>query len=446
MFISFVSTTTLVDEFKQKVCNASTRKSFRLFAFVLLSTVQGLSISADLKNESKGYSIDQVLHDVELNNRTIQNSKRLIGVAQADVKRADVGQNPSLSFGAFNSIAKRYRYSELDQTLRIEKTYERGDKRALRVAAAQQLVTATQADIVEIIRQQKIIGADAYVDLMQSQRILALSEENEQNFKRLVDGAQKRLKAGDIASADLSRLNVEFSRSSNEVRAAQSALLQAQFKLASLLATEGTVIRATDSLPNTDTLLQNSKFFSTANNTSALEITLLSRSDLNAANARVKAFEKAVELAKSQQIRDVTFGAQTERAPGFGGRVFGLSASIPLLTGNDYTSEALKAAADLNVAEGEVLRIKAQIQLEVDTAFTQLIGSKDRLERLLGTTMPEVIKASQAIEYAYSRGAATLTDLFDSRRQFNAVQVETAAAQADFARALYLYKATIIGQ
>jgi outer membrane protein, heavy metal efflux system len=446
MFISFVSTTTLVDEFKQKVCNASMRKNLRLFAFVLLSTVQGLAISADLKNEPKGYSIDQVLHDIELNNRTIQNGKRLIGVAQADVKRADVGQNPNLSFGAFNSIAKRYRYSELDQTLRIEKTYERGDKRALRVAAAQELVTATQAEIVEIIRQQKIIGADAYVDLMQSKRILALSEENEQNFKRLVDGAQKRLKAGDIASADLSRLNVEFSRSSNEVRAAQSALLQAQFKLASLLATEGTVIRATDSLPNTDTLLQNSKFFSTANNTSALEITLLSRSDLNAANARVKAFEKAVALAKSQQIRDVTFGAQTERAPGFGGRVFGLSASIPLLTGNDYTSEALKAAADLNVAEGEVLRIKAQIQLEVDTAFTQLIGSKDRLERLLGTTMPEVIKASQAIEYAYTRGAATLTDLFDSRRQFNAVQVETAAAQADFARALYLYKATIIGQ
>jgi outer membrane protein, heavy metal efflux system len=446
MFISFVSTTTLVDEFRQKVCNASTRKNLRLFAFVLLSTVQGLAISADFKNEPKGYSIDQVLHDIELNNRTIQNSKRLIGVAQADVKRADVGQNPNLSFGAFNSIAKRYRYSELDQTLRIEKTYERGDKRALRVAAAQELVTATQADIVEVIRQQKIIGADAYVDLMLSQRILTLSEENETNFKRLVDGAQKRLKAGDIASADLSRLNVEFSRSSNEVRAAQSALLQAQFKLASLLATEGTVIRATESLPSTDTLLQNSKLFSSANNTSLLETTLLSRSDLSAARARVKAFEKAITLAKSQQIRDVTFGAQTERAPGFGGRVFGLSASIPLLTGNDYTSEALKAAADLNVAEGEVLRIKAQIQLEVDTAFTQLIGSKDRLERLLGTTMPEVIKASQAIEYAYTRGAATLTDLFDSRRQFNAVQVETAAAQADFARALYLYKATIIGQ
>jgi outer membrane protein, heavy metal efflux system len=421
-------------------------RSISFFAAALCSTFHILAFSAELKNELKSYSVDQVLREVELNNRTIQNSKRLIGVAQADVKRADIGQNPNLSFGAFNSNARRFRFSELDQTLRVEKTYERGDKRALRVAAAQELVVATEADIVEVVRQQKILGADAYVDLMQSQRVLTLSEENEQNFKRLVDGAQKRLKAGDIASVDLSRLSVEFSRASNEVRAAQSAVLQAQFKLASLLAIEGTVIKASDSLPDTNTLLQNSRLFSSANNASALQTTLLNRSDLSAAQARVKAFEKAVALAKSQQIRDITFGAQTERAPGFGGRVFGLSASIPLLTGNDYTSEALKAAADLNVVEGEVLRIKAQIQLEIDTAFTQLIGSKDRLERLLGTTMPEVIKASQAIEYAYTRGAATLTDLFDSRRQFNAVQVETAAAQADFARALYLYKATIIGQ
>jgi outer membrane protein, heavy metal efflux system len=362
------------------------------------------------------------------------------------LKRADVGQNPTLSFGAFNGVAGRYGYSQLDQTLRIEKTYERGDKRALRIAAAQELVVATEADIVEITRQQKLLGASAYADLMLAQRILTLSEENELNFKRLVEGAQKRLKAGDIASADVSRLSVEQSRASNEVRAAQTVLSQAQFKIASLLAIEGTPVNASDKLPDTNTLSLNSALFSTSNNSIALENALLKRSDLNAAQARVKAFEKAVALAKSQQIRDVTFGAQTERAPGLGGRVFGLSASIPLLTGNDYSSEALKAAADLNVVEGEVLRIKAQIQLEVDTAFAQLIGSKDRLERLLGTTIPEVNKASQAIEYAYTRGAATLTDLFDSRRQFNAVQVETASAQAEFARALYLYKATIIGQ
>jgi outer membrane protein, heavy metal efflux system len=392
------------------------------------------------------YSIEQAILELEKSNRVIQASKRLVNVAQADVKRADVAPNPTLSFGAFNSVAKRYRYSELDQTVRIEKTYERGDKRALRVAAAQELVSASEADIVEVIRQQKILGASAYVDLLLAQRVLSLSQENELNFRRLVEGAMRRLKAGDIASADVSRLSVELSRSTNEVRAALSAQQQAQFKLASLLAAEGNDIVASDKLPDAEIIAKNNTLFSPSNKTAALDQAMQQRSDLSAAMARVKAFEKAMALAKSQQIRDVTVGAQTEKAPGFGGRVFGLSASIPLLFGNDFSSEVLRAAADLSVVEGDVQRIKAQIQLEVDTAFAQLLGAKDRLDRLLLTTMPEVYKASQAIEYAYSRGAATLTDLFDSRRQFNAVQVETAVAQADFARALYLYKSTIVGE
>jgi outer membrane protein, heavy metal efflux system len=118
---------------------------------------------------------------------------------------------------------------------------------------------------------------------------------------------------------------------------------------------------------------------------------------------------------------------------------------VPLFTNNDYTGDILRAGADLSLAEGDVQRIKAQIRYEVDAAYGQLNSAKDRLGRLLSTTVPEVNKASQAIEYAYTRGAATLTDLFDSRRQFNAVLVETASAQADYARALYIYRATIEG-
>jgi outer membrane protein, heavy metal efflux system len=445
MFISSYTTAFVIKVFTQTLCCLRTPMFLTLTAPISALLIANPAFASEQPKPLKSFSIQEVLQETELNNRTIQNSKRLIGVAQAEVKRADVGLNPTLSFGAFNSVAKRYRYSELDQTLRIEQIYERGDKRALRVAAAQGLVNATEADILEIIRQQKILTASTYVDLMLAQRVLTLSEENELNFKRLVDGAQKRLKAGDIASADVSRLSVELSRASNEVRAAQSNLLQAQFKLASQIAAEGTVIVASEKLPDANIIELNTKLFSLSSNAIAIENALQKRSDLNAARTRAKAFEKNVSLAKSQQIRDITVGAQTERAPGFGGRVFGLSASIPLLIGNDYSSEALKAAADLNIVEGEVLRIKAQIQLEIEIAFAQLVGAKDRLERLFGTTLPEVSKASQAIEYAYSRGAATLTDLFDSRRQFNAVQVETASAQADLARALYLYKATIIG-
>jgi outer membrane protein, heavy metal efflux system len=398
-----------------------------------------------LAAEPRAMSIEQTLMQLEQSNRLIQNSKRLTEAAQADVKKADVGPNPNISYGAFNSIARRYRYSELDQTLRVEQTFERGNKRALRVAAAQELVKATEADINDITRQQKIIAAGVYVDLMLAQRVLGLSKENELNFKRLTDGALKRLKAGDIASADVSRLSVEQSRASNEVRTSENNLLQAQFKLASLLAMEGTTISATDKLPDLTLISEQTPLLTIQTKTLAVEKAMSNRSDFLAAQLRVRAAERAMAIAKSQTTRDITVGAQTERAPSFGGRVFGLSASVPLFTNNDYTGDILRAGADLSIAEGEVLRIRAQIQYEIDAAFGQLNSAKDRLDRLLNTTLPEVNKASQAIEYAYSKGAATLTDLFDSRRQFNAVLVDTASAQADYARALYLYKATIEG-
>jgi outer membrane protein, heavy metal efflux system len=398
-----------------------------------------------LAAEPRALSIEQTLQQLELSNRVIQNSKRLTDAAQADVKKADVAPNPNISFGAFNSVANRFRYTELDQTLRVEQTFERGNKRALRVAAAQEVVRAIQADVNDITRQQKIVTSGIYVDLMLAQRVLGLSLENELNFKRLTEGASKRLKAGDIASADVSRLSVEQSRASNEVRASENNLLQAQFKLASLLAIEGTTISATDKLPDLALLSEQTPLLTIQKNAQAVEKAMNSRSDLLAAQLRVKAAERAIAIAKSQTTRDITVGAQTERAPSFGGRVFGLSASVPLFTNNDYTGDILRAAADLSIAEGEVVRIRAQIQYEIDAAYGQLNSAKDRLARLLNTTLPEVNKASQAIEYAYSKGAATLTDLFDSRRQFNAVLVETASAQADYARALYLYRATIEG-
>jgi outer membrane protein, heavy metal efflux system len=239
--------------------------------------------------EAKALSVEQTLTQLEQSNRLIQNSKRLTEAAKAEVRKADVGPNPNVSFGAFNSIAKRYRYAELDQTLRIEQTFERGNKRALRVSAAQEIVKATEADINDVTRQQKIVAAGAYVDLMLAQRVLLLSQENVLNFKRLLEGASKRLKAGDIASADVSRLSVEQSRASNEVRASENNLLQAQFKLASLLAMEGTVLTATDNLPELPFIAQQTALLTPEAKEIAVEKTLNNRSDLLAAPLRSQA-------------------------------------------------------------------------------------------------------------------------------------------------------------
>jgi outer membrane protein, heavy metal efflux system len=407
------------------------------------SNVYAQSLNQVSNQVANQYSLQQTLSRVETYNHAVYNARLLSDAAAADVRRANVAPNPSLSAGASNTTAGRYRPRETDQIVRIEQTFERGNKRALRIANAQELQNASQADISETIRQQKVLAALAYADLGLAQRLKVLFEENESNFKRLVDGAQRRLKAGDIANADVSRLSVEFARATNDVRSAQNNVAQAQYKLALLLGLGTIQIIATDPLPDSQSVLALELLFSTESRTVLVNNALANRSDLIAAKARVQAQEKALLLAKSLQTRDVSLGAQTERAPGFGGRVFGVTASIPLLTNNDYSAEALRAAADLSIAQADEEHILTLMRTEIESSYTQLLAARDRLNLLLKTTLPEVIKASQAIEYAYTKGAATLTDLFDARRQFNTVQAETALAQGEFAKALFAYKASV---
>jgi outer membrane protein, heavy metal efflux system len=392
------------------------------------------------------YTLERAISQVELTNRQVLNAKRQIEGAQADIQRADVGINPTVSIAAFNSFAGQYRPSQLDQTVRIEQTFERGGKRALRVASARQLETAAFADLNETIRQQKIICAAAYAEVAVSQRLKQLSDENLVNYQRLLDGAQRRLKAGDIASADVSRLSVEVARAVNDVRGIENNQAQARFRLANVMGQENILPQAIDRLPDASAFNTIESLLKPESHAKAVQASVENRSDVVAANARVRAQEKALELAKSLQTRDVTLGAQTETSPSLGGRVFGLSASVPLFVNNSYAGDIARASADIAIAENEVQRLKAQVRFELDSAYAQLLAARDRLQVFTNSAVPEVTKVSQAIEYAYTRGAATLTDLFDARRQFNAVLVEAANAQSEFAKALYVYKASIDAQ
>ena len=53
------------------------------------------------------------------------------------------------------------------------------------------------------------------------------------------------------------------------------------------------------------------------------------------------------------------------------------------------------------------------------------------------------VRAAQAIDFAFSRGAATLTDLFDARRQLVTVRVEALAARADYSKAVLAWREAV---
>jgi len=371
-------------------------------------------------------------------NRTIRVARRALDVAASEIRRADVAPNPTLTASVSNSLAGHYHPADSDRILRLEQTFERGDKRPLRIATAKASRVAAAFELAEVTRVQRISLAQAYFDLIGAQRGEAIARENAAAYDRLVDAAERRRRAGDLAEVDVARLRVEGSRAANDARAAAAALQQAQVALAAVLGVEehATAIRASDDFPALDANDPARSQPRLPTRPESIAEALERRADVAAARARVEALARAVELAASQRTRDVTLGVQAERAPSYGGNVFGLSATIPLFVNNDYSGDVARAQADLEQANDELARVRGIVRADIARATVQLEDALDRGLRLARVALPQAQQAANAIEFAFTRGAATLTDLFDARRQLAAVRMDAVSAHADFAKAL----------
>jgi cobalt-zinc-cadmium efflux system outer membrane protein len=337
-----------------------------------------------------------------------------------------------------NTTAGQYRAREADSILRLEQQIERGDKRALRTAGAREAQRAARLELADVVRQQRRLLSQAYYDLVAAQRSAEFAAETVAGYERLVDAAERRLRAGDLAAVDLARLRVEAGRAANEARAARGAVSAAQIELAVLFGAERRAadLRAADDFPPLRLPEGEAPAY-------RIDEVVERRADAAAAAARVEALERANRLALAQRTRDVTVGMYAEHAPSFGGTVVGLSASIPLLVNNDYSGDIARAHAELEQSREELQRVRGAIRADLERAGAQLATAYDRASRLEGSTLPQAQRAAEAIEFAFARGAASLTDLFDARRQLTSVRSDAIAARADFAKALAAWKLSL---
>jgi cobalt-zinc-cadmium efflux system outer membrane protein len=137
---------------------------------------------------------------------------------------------------------------------------------------------------------------------------------------------------------------------------------------------------------------------------------------------------------------------RTERAPQYQGNVVGIDASIPIFLFNDYSGDIARAAAERDQAAAELDRIRGQVRADIERAAAQLAAALDRSRRIAAATLPEARRAAEAITFAFGRGAATLTDLFDATRQFASVRTEDVFARADLAKALVAYREALAAE
>lgn len=321
-----------------------------------------------------------------------------------------------------------------DTVVQINQLIERGNKRGLRTEASEALLAASRADLSDALRQQTVALAGAYYDLLFSQERVQIAEDTVALLARTVVAAELRLKTGDIAPSDLSRIRVDRLRAENELRQAQADRDRARQALAHLLGieTESARLRASDPWPQAPPWQDPGDVWALAD----------ARADVTAARLRLQAAEKARDLAKALRARDVTVGIQYQRYPGqLEHNTVGFSVSLPLFLNYTYEGEIERGEVGVQAGVDLVQRARGTAVTEINGAWVELASARERVRRYEGSLLDESRRASEAAEFAYRNGALGVIDLLDARRVLYATRVEAARAHADLARAIVVWSA-----
>ncbi len=424
-------------------------KKSHFIQFLMISTLLISASSFAVEQSLDHLSLKQSIQLFELNNREVLLAKRNVDGAEADILTAGQMPNPVLSIGASNlnlNTSKGNPSTEnnnnltsrnIQSVLQVSQLFERGDKRNLRIAAANKAFSASQFDFKDTLRQQQLTLKNAYYDLLLAQETEKIQQINVELYAKSLNAAELRLKAGDVASSDVARIKVDALRSQNDLRQSLANRQKAQSNLAYLIGKENNAneIVVTDTWPSVNVDIVNQVDKADFNN----------RPDILAAEIRTKQADDMRSLANSLKSRDITVDLAYQhfpgQEPGVGVNTIGATVSFPLFTNYEYQGEIGRAETNYYLAQDSKEQIKALAIGERNRAESDLTSAIDRAKRYDEQTLHEAQKVADAAEFAYQHGAIDVTDLLDARRTLRSTQLDAATSHADYAKSLAAWHA-----
>ena len=380
--------------------------------------------------------------------RELRLAQNAVEAAAADRISAAARPNPNLVINATqfgNLYPAGYDYSRLDRradiVVGLNRTFERGGKRELRMAVADSNERASRYDLSDLQRAQRVVLHSAYYDLVLAQERVRITDLTSASFRKTLDAVALRLKAGDIAPSDVARIQVDALRAQNDARAARAEREKAQSALAYLIGLEARArsIEAAEGRPAIED----------AASRIDIEKILGERPDISAAQARLRAAEEKRELARALRTRDITGSVQFEHVPWnplanpTAVNTIGFGVSIPLFANYHFEGEIRRADVELDATRMNLEKTRALALGDIESSRADLESAVDRVRRFDGALLGEAQKAADAAEFAYANGAIGVMDLLDSRRQLYLTRLEASAAQSDYGKSLAAWRAAI---
>jgi len=240
---------------------------------------------------------------------------------------------------------------------------------------------------------------------------------------------QRRYDSGAISEADLARVRTAKLEVDQGLTQAEMALVQAKASLAFLLGVRGELPQfrvREDALLG----LATPPSLEHATVESLLALARDGRPDLVAQQAQTERAQASKELARREIWPDFVLGAQYSVQGLTGNAItpptvsFGVTTSLPIFY--QQQGEVAKASADLRTQQLQQTKLLAQLQSDVQTAWSGYLGAREQAQRMqTGGLLASARRARDLVEIQYQKGAASLLEYLDAQRTYISVNVES---------------------
>jgi outer membrane protein, heavy metal efflux system len=392
----------------------------RQFRFLLLAGLLASNLCAQ-----RAFTWQELRDRLAATNPTLQAGQINVDESRAAEVTAYLRPNPnfSLSLDGFQVAPNSGIWRPLSgvvETPGFSYLHERDDKRELRRDNAQGATDIAFLNQADLRRNLLFNLRSAFVQTLQAKAWLQLARDNLSYWDNELRISRDRFNAGDIAEADLDRLELQRIQYETDVNTATVNLRTAKIQLQQLVV---------DRTPVDQFDLTGPYDFS--ENIPTLEdfrmMALDARPDLKAAARSVEVARIAHNLAIANGSTDPTFSAWYSHNPSFANsfanETVGGSISIPLRIFDRNQGE--KARTELDISRSQRLRdaAEAQVLSDVNSAYVTLMSTLNLLRPYKTSYLPRAAKVRDTVSFSYQNGGASLLDFLDSQQAYRATEV-----------------------
>jgi outer membrane protein, heavy metal efflux system len=392
----------------------------RTFRFLSLAGLLASNLPAQ-----RAFTWQELRDRFAATNPTLQAGQINIDESRAAEVTAYLRPNPNFSLSADGiQVSRNFGVwrplSGVVETPGFSYLHERQGKRELRRDNAQGATDIAVFNRADLQRNLLFTLRSAFVQTLQAKAWLQLARQNLGYWDDALRISRDRFNAGDIAEADLDRLELQRIQYETDVNTATVNLRTAKIQLQQLLVDRTPVDQFDLTGPY--------EFSETVSPLEALHtIALDARPDLKAAAQSVEVAKIAHNLAIADGSTDPTFSAWYSHNPSFSNsfanETIGGSINIPLRIFDRNQGE--KARTELDIGRAQRLRdaAEAQVLSDVSSAYVTLMSTLNLLRPYKASYLPRAAKVRDTVSFSYQNGGASLLDFLDSQQAYRATEV-----------------------